>query len=417
MTTPPDPSHLADPAAIRDLAVRVGVGMNESGDSVASIDTTVTQVCRAQGLTDVESIVLPTAVLVKSGQPGQVGVQLGTSVVGSYRLDQVSALYRLIKKLTAGPVDLASADAQLDGIDTLPPRFGWPWRILGHGLLTVGLALLLQPTLQTLAVTFVLGLVIGALKLVRMPTVQLVFPIMVAFGVTVMVLVASRDLGLQDPIRILVPPLVTYLPGAALTIGTIELTSNQMVAGASRLVSGVAQLLLLAFGVLAGAAVVGMPLSALQDDPSSGLGAWAGWLGIVVFAVGMMLTYCVPTDVFPWMLAVLVVAAVGQALGTALVGSQLSGFFGALAMTPLVLWFDRLPQGPTKLVTFLPAFWMLVPGSSGLIAVVGLASSGNDGPGALESVGLTIASIALGVLVGSAIFNSLTKVQGFRQPL
>jgi uncharacterized membrane protein YjjP (DUF1212 family) len=407
----------SNPAAVRDLAVRVGVGMNESGDSVASISTTVTQVCRAQGLHDADALVLPTAVLVKSGHDSQTGVQLGTSVVGSYRLDQVSALYRLTKKLTAGPVDIASANAQLDSIDSLKPTFSWPWRILGHGLLTAGLALLLQPTLQTLAVTFVLGLVIGALKLVRLPTVQLVFPVLVAFGVTVMVLIASRDLGLQDPIRILVPPLVTYLPGAALTIGTIELTSNQMVAGASRLVSGVVTLLLLAFGVLAGAAVVGVPLSSLQDDPTSAFGLWASWVGIAVFAVGMMLTYCVPPSVFPWMFAVLVTAAIGQAIGTAIVGAQLSGFFGALLMTPLVLWFDLLPKGPTKLVTFLPAFWMLVPGSSGLIAVVGAASSGDEGPGALESVGLTVASIALGVLVGSAIFNSLTRASGFRQPL
>jgi hypothetical protein len=32
-------------------------------------------------------------------------------------------------------------------------------------------------------------------------------------------------------------------------------------------------------------------------------------------------------------------------------------------------------------------------------------------------VGLTVASIALGVLVGSAIFNSLNRASGFRQPL
>jgi hypothetical protein len=32
-------------------------------------------------------------------------------------------------------------------------------------------------------------------------------------------------------------------------------------------------------------------------------------------------------------------------------------------MTPVVLWVERLPGGPPKLVTFLPAFWLLVPGA------------------------------------------------------
>ncbi|HEY2278133.1 MAG TPA: hypothetical protein VGI00_07240 [Streptosporangiaceae bacterium] len=35
--------------------------------------------------------------------------------------------------------------------------------------------------------------------------------------------------------------------------------------------------------------------------------------------------------------------------------ARISGFFGAVAMTPVVLWVERLRHGPPKLVTFLPA--------------------------------------------------------------
>ena len=85
--------------------------------------------------------------------------------------------------------------------------------------------------------------------------------------------------------------------------------------------------------------------------------------------VGIYLHFCTPTSSMPWVLLVLFAAFAGQELGAAWFGSQLSGFFGALAMTPLVLWFEHLPQGPPKLVTFLPAFWLLVPGAAGLIGI------------------------------------------------
>ena len=49
-------------------------------------------------------------------------------------------------------------------------------------------------------------------------------------------------------------------------------------------------------------------------------------------------------------------------------------------MTPLVLWIDDRPYGTPSLVTFLPAFWLLVPGAIGLIGVTEIV-------GADQSVG------------------------------
>ena len=60
-----------------------------------------------------------------------------------------------------------------------------------------------------------------------------------------------------DPLYLLVPPLVTFLPGAMLTLGMVELAYGDMIAGTSRLITGLVQLVLLAFGLAAGAALVG----------------------------------------------------------------------------------------------------------------------------------------------------------------
>ena len=58
-----------------------------------------------------------------------------------------------------------------------------------------------------------------------------------------------------------------------------------------------------------------------------------------------------------------------------------SGFVGALAMTPVAYVVATRPTGPPATVTFLPAFWLLVPGALGLIGVTEIATE-NDVRGA-----------------------------------
>ncbi len=69
---------------------------------------------------------------------------------------------------------------------------------------------------------------------------------------------------------------------------------------------------------------------------------------------------------------VLIAAGAGQDVGPVRFGGELNGFFGAVAMTPLALGFDHLPNGPPMVVTFLPAFGVLVPGAVGLIRIAGI---------------------------------------------
>ena len=114
------------------------------------------------------------------------------------------------------------------------------------------------------------------------------------------------------------------------------------------------------------------------------------------------------------MLLVLIIAFAGQTAGDAVFGGQISGFFGAVAMTPIVLWVERLRNGPPKLVTFLPAFWLLVPGATGLIGVTEIVGKGLDVESrALSDVLVTIVSISLGVLVGATVFAA--AVAGIRR--
>jgi uncharacterized membrane protein YjjB (DUF3815 family) len=192
-----------------------------------------------------------------------------------------------------------------------------------------------------------------------------------------------------------------------LAIATMEIAAGQMVSGASRLVNGFVQLGLLAFGIVAGGTLAGAPPAELVDHRVAGLGPWAGWVGVIVFAAGLWLHFSAPLRSIPWMLLVLYIAFAGQAAGGAVFGGHFSEFFGAVAMTPAVLWVERLPGGPPKLVTFLPAFWLLVPGATGLIGVTEIV---RNGPGTaargLTEVLIGILAISLGVLIGTAFHRA-----------
>ena len=86
-------------------------------------------------------------------------------------------------------------------------------------------------------------------------------------------------------------------------------------------------------------------------------------------------------------------------------------------MTPIALAVSRLPGGPQSQVTFLPAFWLLVPGAMGLIGVTEIV--GNPATAGLENLIQPVASIvaiALGVLCGASAYRSLAAAVARRRP-
>jgi len=202
-------------------------------------------------------------------------------------------------------------------------------------------------------------------------------------------------------------------------MSVVELSAGEMVTGASRLVAGTLQLVLLAFGIVAGAQAFGIPSSeALSNDPVNLLGWWAPWVGVAVIGVGTYLYYSPPRGAFRWLLVVLYAAWIGQFLGSEAFGGYVGGFIGALVMTPVAYTVERLPSGPPALVSFLPAFWLLVPGALGLIGVTEYLTD-DTVAGIQDFIGTvgSIIAIALGVLCGYPLYRSIARSLGWLSEL
>lgn len=390
---------------LREFVLGLAEWMVAADDSVDRVDSSIQDVVRAYGGEDFEIVVLPTFVLASTGSGGVERLALRSTRPGGIRFDQIAALYELVERAKSASLTPREGIEQLNAISSMSARHGWAVRVLGHGVLTAGLSLLLAPTWQGALIAFAIGILIGLAKLIRSPTLQLVFPVVAAFVSGVIVLALAPHIPIGDPLRLMIAPLVTLLPGGVLTTATMELASRQMIAGSARLVTGFVQLGLLAFGILAAAGVSGMTqegYGALADAPT--LPLWIGVVGVLLFAVGIYLHFSAPGRSFGWILLVLAVAYTAQLIGTALAGPVVGGLLGAAAMAPVVLWIGTLAHGAPTQLTFLPAFWLLVPGAAGL---VGLTEALGTGSGAADFIDalVSILAIALGVLLGTAVYR------------
>jgi uncharacterized membrane protein YjjB (DUF3815 family) len=111
-----------------------------------------------------------------------------------------------------------------------------------------------------------------------------------------------------------------------------------------------------------------------------------------------------PPRAFTSLLVVLYAAWIGQVIGNELVGGYASGFVGALVMTPVAAVVARLPATMPAYASFLPGFWLLVPGAMSLIGLTELAgdASATGTEDFLAAIG-SIMAVALGVLCGTQL--------------
>jgi uncharacterized membrane protein YjjP (DUF1212 family) len=381
--------------------------MNSAGDATTFIRRSLRRIARAYGLQNFEVFVVPTLLLLRYGDERSTFVDLSSRIPVDLRLDQVGSLYELIEEAEAARVSPVDGIRRLSEILNAPPRFPAVGRVFTLPLVSAGIVLVLEPSLEELLVSIVLAVAVGALKEAgeRWPRLWPLIPAAAALLAT-MATFLLMDAGVGGrPLRILIPALVTFLPGAALTVAMIELSNGDIIAGGSRLAYGIARLLLLVFGVVVGAQWVG-----ISGEPATDLitlAPYASLAGLLLFTAGVFLHFSAPRGSFPWLLLVVAVAWTGQQLGALFFGGYLGGFIGGAAMIVVAQAIRTRSGAPPLIVTFTPAFWLLVPGAIGLEGLAEIFQYGPEsGVDDLISMVVAMISIALGVLFGLMLTGS-----------
>lgn len=396
-----------------EFLFRLGQAYLASGEQTAQVELILGRVSSAYGLKRSRIVAFPTAIFLSLNDGTNERVTLAEGPKQFLRLDQIAAVYRLGEQAQRGEIDPRVGLRALADLQSQPPRFGTFGAVIGHVILSVGLATLLMPTGPNIACAALLGTLVGALKSLNRnrPVLSVPLPVIAAMLVSAIVFLLIKSGMAVDPLYVLVPPLVTFLPGGMLTFGMIELAYGDMVSGSSRLITGSVQLLLLVLGLAAGAMLVGYSAEDLvdvtEDLPLIPWASWTGWAGAVAFGIGVYLHFSAPKNSLAWMLLVILVAFAIQQFTVEITGEIVSGFLGMLVVTLLSYLIQIRFHGPPAMVTFLPGFWMLVPGALSLLSVKYMLSDRLAALDGFVTALFVIVSIALGTLMGAAIYDQL----------
>ncbi len=390
-----------------ELLLEVGRALIDSGDAVGNVHEVLRRIATVNGAPDIGSIILPTALIVSIPQGDSVETEVAPAGQQRLRLDQVEEVVRVATAAEEGRLTPAEGIAAIAAAREMPPPSSNVARTWGYAMFTVGLAMILRAGLLELLLAAGLGLAVGVLQLrtERLRASYRVFlPVVAAFAVAAVVFGLGRFLGDLSLFPPIVAPLVAFLPGAVLTTAVFELSTGHLLSGSSRLVAGTLQLVLLGLGVVASAELLGVPAAQVSGVVGGAVGVLEPWLGVAIFGVGVVVFHGVRRASLPWILLVLVLAYAGQVLGGLFFGATLSAFFGALVMTPVTVFAAAQPSGPPALVSFLPGFWLLVPGALGLAGITSILDADRvEGIASLTTMGVSMIGIALGVLLGMTV--------------
>ncbi|MFT4293836.1 MAG: threonine/serine exporter family protein [Micropruina sp.] len=419
MTAAPPPTPTGPEPADGDRALvlgRLGALLLDAGMSVTDVRDTLDDIRVAELPQDISIGVLPDLVIVTRRTTGAAMLLPRTEADLSFR--QSGRAGRLVRELRTRMISLAQADARIEEIRgevAGHPVARWAF---GSVLSAGGLAVLFRCPWWAILLSFAIGGLVGLLivLLQRVRGATALAPFLASLLSTALLgLIATRlDLGVV-PLLAVCAPIAVLVPGALITNGLLELTATDILTGSARLVYGLVVLAFMAAGISAGAFLTGLHLdagsSALVGDvpglvtDATGWGAlpplWLSWVGIVVLGIGVGLAFAAGSA-----LTGLIVAAMALTYTLlVLLTPPLGGIVATGATSCVVLLLARILEKRTiavpTMVSFLPAFLLLVPGS---VALVALAAADVR---ALSAAMATFASLCIGTKLGSVLGDLL----------
>lgn len=397
-------------AALLRFLGRLGQAELNAGNAVPLVERDLAAIAKVNGEPEVQVFVLPTVLFLKweSGEEHRVDMAHGAYRVAPLRFDQIEEVLTIARSARKGELSPEEGLERIDAMWRTRHYYGDAGFVAGYLMTTLGVSIMLRPTLSgllaTAAMAFVCALVLVAAR--RRPSWSTVLPVVVSFLLAAAV-GYSHLLGLREPaMNLLIPPLITFLPGMMLTVSVVELAYNSIVSGASRMVAGFTRLVLLAFGIIGG-----LKLAQDQGDryiiaDAERIGPEWPWLGVLIFVAGLHIYQSSKRRSLGWMLITAVAAYAGQTFSGLFIHGASTAFFGAALMTIVALVIEFRFKGPPAIVTFLPGFWLLAPGSFGLMSVAGMAS-GADTSGQVITLLFSLSGIATGCLIGAFTYSSL----------
>jgi uncharacterized membrane protein YjjP (DUF1212 family) len=154
----------SDTGELLEFMFRLAQAYLACGEQTAKVELLLRRTATASGIRRSRVVVFPTAVFISLHEGANERVTLAEGPTETLRLDQIADVYELGEAAQQGTVTPREGLDRLNEIRRKSARFGMIGVVVGHTILTVGLAIVLMPTLTNLAAAAVLDTIVGTVK-------------------------------------------------------------------------------------------------------------------------------------------------------------------------------------------------------------------------------------------------------------
>jgi len=409
----------------------LGTLLLDAGYAVTDAHRAVASAADGGGRADIATEVFPTLVFVDD--PDADGTRMTVAPGRSLTYGQVSAAGRLAADASQGEVPLDELAARVEAIETSVSRFPVWATLLGSGLMSAGIAVVFGAPWWAVAASIVLGMGVGVAlgALGRSPRAAAAAPFFAALLVSLAIWALGTLIGAHEiPLFAVCGPLAILIPGTTITNAVLEVSGGDLVSGGGRLVSGLVTWALLAAGVLVtvvwfGSEIDGQDLvlptgSAATQDA---LGFWAqipsaglSWAGAAAVAIGFGLYFSAPATLTVGITAVLLFSYAVLGVAQPFFGGPVAGGVSAGVTLIASRVIERLHPRWPSVVLFRPAFWLLVPGSLGLVTALGFAADAPSPGQAGLKVVVSVIAITIGIQIGALVAEVILPYRRGQHP-
>lgn len=330
---------------------------------------------------------LERALMTASNKLGLDGQYLAfpTGILGT--ISQGENHHSFVLRDHPGPIDLSrlsrldnAADHVIDGRQSLaegmqtlnairerkedyPPAL----RMLAYALASGGMVTSLGGSWSDLIVTLLLAFVIGAIDAFgrKREALERLFGALASFIASVSAIVLSAKVPGLSPDIVILSSIIVLIPGLALVVAFVELSTKNLIAGTARLMGAFGELLKIVFTIaLAKKILADWPMHpmAIETAAALALPERASFFGVIALGIGFIILFRVRPKHFLSAFFVSLSSYAIAKFGGLELGTELA-FFVAGAWVAIVSNILARALRRPGLVTLLPGIILIVPGS------------------------------------------------------
>jgi len=354
------------------FVLRLGRALHTYGYPAHRLENVMSQAAEQLRLTG-QFFSTPTSIFASFGEQEEQRTFLMRVTPGEVNLGKLAELDEVTTGVLRGALGPAIGSAQIEKILAAPVCYGPVLMTFAFGLASAAASRFLGGGLKEIGVSGLIGLMIGLLSAFvgKYATWARVFEPVAAFIAAAAAAALSFAVGPYAVSNATLAGLIVLMPGLTLTSAMIELSTQHLSSGTSRLSGAFVIFIGMGFGVAVGDTVAQKLFGGPHIARAIALPAWTELVALVT----MPLAFTVLLRAH-WRDAVWIVIAGALAVGSGKLGAQLLGpelgvFFGALTVGIASNWYSRLLDRPA-IITQVPGILLLVPGSVGFRGLAAL---------------------------------------------